>query len=61
MKEKTKKGVNVIVYKFILQKKKNIKNIIIWGLASWHAPLQRPRVSLVWILGKDMAPLVRPH
>ena len=23
--------------------------------------LRRPRVSLVWILGEDMAPLIRPH
>ena len=25
------------------------------------APLLRPRVSLVWILGTDMAPLIRPR
>ena len=25
------------------------------------APLRRPRVSPVWILGADMAPLIRPH
>ena len=32
-------------------------------VAEWlslHAPLQRPRVSLVWILGADMTPLIRP-
>ena len=28
---------------------------------SWRAPLQWPGVSLVWILGVDMAPLVRPR
>ena len=33
-------------------------------MAEWlslHALLQRPRVSLVWILGVDMAPLIRPR
>ena len=32
-------------------------------VAEWlslYAPLQQPRVSLVWILGVDMAPLIRP-
>ena len=32
--------------------------------AQWlssRAPLQQPRVSLVWILGADMAPLIRPR
>ena len=31
-------------------------------MAEWlssHAPLQWPRVSLVWILGMDVAPLIR--
>ena len=27
---------------------------------SLHAPLQQPRVSLVWILDVDMAPLIMP-
>uniref|UniRef100_A0A9L0R703 Uncharacterized protein n=1 Tax=Equus caballus TaxID=9796 RepID=A0A9L0R703_HORSE len=33
-------------------------------VAEWlssRAPLERPRVSLVWILGVDMAPVVRPR
>ena len=33
-------------------------------IAEWLsscAPLQWPRVTLVWILGADMAPLVRPR
>ena len=33
-------------------------------VAEWvssHAPLWQPRVSLVWILGADMTPLVRPR
>ena len=32
-------------------------------VAKWlssHAPLRRSRVSPVWILGTDMAPLIRP-
>ena len=32
-------------------------------VAEWvssRTPLWRPRVSLVWILGADMAPLIRP-
>uniref|UniRef100_A0A9L0TE14 G-protein coupled receptors family 1 profile domain-containing protein n=1 Tax=Equus caballus TaxID=9796 RepID=A0A9L0TE14_HORSE len=29
-------------------------------VVSLHAPLWRPRVSLVWILGTDMAPLIKP-
>ena len=32
-------------------------------VAAWlssRAPLWQPRVSLVWILGSDMAPLIRP-
>ena len=42
-------------------------NTAIWvasPMAKWlgsHAPLQRPRVSLVWILGQNMAPLIRPR
>ena len=38
-----------------------LKNIL--GLAKWldwRAPLLGPRVSLVWILGADLAPLIRP-
>ena len=33
-------------------------------VAEWlslHALLQQPRVLLVWILGADMAPLIRPR
>ena len=47
----------------------NFREVKIWEegaspLAKWlssHAPRQRPRVSLVQILGADMAPLVRPR
>ena len=46
--------------------KKVVKNVVIGAgpVAEWlssHTPLQWPRVLLVWILGTDMPPLVRPH
>ena len=41
-----------------------LKNIGAGPVAKWlslHDPLQRPRVSLVQILGVDMALLIRPR
>ena len=70
-KHTSNKGLNSQIYKYlrtvtildnkeiVLDRQGRGQPVTKW--LSLHTPLQPPRVSLVRILGTDMAPLIRPY